>query len=46
MLVDPLDLAPLADLPTPARTTVHLPVLASDLVQRPRCAALARDPPD
>ena len=42
----PLDLAPLADRPAPARTTVRLPVLASDLVQRPRCAALARDPPD
>jgi hypothetical protein len=42
----PLDLAPLADRPAPAGTTVHLPVLASDLVQRPRCAALARHPPD
>ena len=27
-------------------TTVHLPVHASDLVQRPRCTAVARDPPD
>ena len=35
-----------APVTAPARTTVHLPVLASDLVQRPRCAALARDAPD
>lgn len=46
MLGVDLDPAPLGDRSAPAGTTVRVPVLASDVVQFPRRAALARDPPD